>query len=71
MNCDLDTAIPDWIIEYPQTMVVFNQLKLDISCGGKSLQYVAECAGLNPQDVLQTLKQQIADHPTADHPTES
>jgi len=59
MHCDLDTSIPEWIIDHPETAVIFEQLGLDASCGGKSLKYVATRKGLNPQVVLSKLKQQI------------
>ncbi|QDV10633.1 hypothetical protein CA51_04830 [Rosistilla oblonga] len=55
MDCDLETTIPEWIIEHPDTMPVFDQLGLDTSCGGKSLRYVCQHRGLNPSEVLQTL----------------
>ncbi|SMP61617.1 regulator of cell morphogenesis and NO signaling [Neorhodopirellula lusitana] len=61
MNCDLDTPLPDWIIEHPETTSVFSQLGLDISCGGKSLQYVCRHQGLNPTDVLKQLQTILAD----------
>lgn len=56
MNCDLDTSIPDWIIEHPETTRVFNELGLDPSCAGKSLGYVCLHQGLNPQEVLVRLR---------------
>ncbi|QDT04823.1 hypothetical protein K227x_32200 [Rubripirellula lacrimiformis] len=59
MNCDLDTSIPDWIIDHPQTTCVFTDLGLDVSCGGKSLGYVCLQKGLRPADVLQRLQSVI------------
>jgi len=56
MQCDLDTSIPDWIIEHPESTSVFKDLELDISCGGKSLRYVATRKGLEPRDVLAKLR---------------
>ncbi|MCC7339142.1 MAG: hypothetical protein IT422_28955 [Pirellulaceae bacterium] len=56
MDCDLETSIPDWIIEHPQTQRVFDALELDTSCGGKSLEYVCHHCGLSPQDVLEKLR---------------
>lgn len=52
MNCDLDTSVPDWIIDYPATELVFKELGIDTSCAGKSLEYVCRQHGLNPKDVL-------------------
>lgn len=60
MQCDLDTSIPDWIIEYPETTVVFGELGLDIDCAGKSLAYVCHQHGLSPPVVLEQLQAAIA-----------
>ena len=59
--CDLDSSVPDWIIEYPETTQVFNELNIDTSCGGKSLRYICICQGSNPQEVLERLRQIVAD----------
>ncbi len=60
MQCDLDTSIPDWIIEHPTTTTLFSELGLDISCAGKSLEYVCHQNGLNPTAVLDRLRAIIA-----------
>jgi len=26
-SCDLDTSVPDWIIEHPETLVVFREYR--------------------------------------------
>lgn len=70
MNCDLETSIPDWIIEHPATACVFNELGLDISCGGKSLSYVCRHRGLSPTDVLQRLQTAVANAVPVDRKTE-
>jgi len=36
-ECDLDTSVPDWIIEHPETLATFQELGIDYGCGGKSL----------------------------------
>lgn len=59
MDCDLDTSIPDWIMEHPQTQAVFDELGMDTSCGGKSLRYVCHHQGLSPQSVLERLQQVV------------
>ncbi|WP_372723684.1 hypothetical protein [Novipirellula sp.] len=53
------TSIPEWIIEYPETNAVFDELGLDTSCAGKSLQYVCHHRGLSPQAVLLRLQHVI------------
>ena len=54
-SCDLETSVPDWIIEHPQTLAVFLQFGLDYSCGGKSLRYLCQQQGVNAEYVLDTL----------------
>lgn len=53
--CDLDTSVPDWILDHPATQAVFRELGLDDSCGGKSLAYVCHAQGLNAEMVLARL----------------
>ena len=52
---DLDTSVPDWVIEHPETLSVFRELGIDYCCGGKSLAYACQQQGLPPQDVLERL----------------
>lgn len=59
MNCDLISSIPDWIIEHPETVAVFERLGLDCSCGGKSLEYLCIKQDLSPGSVLRELEQAI------------
>ncbi len=64
MECDLDTSIPEWIIEHPETTAVFGELGLDISCAGKSLAYVCHQQDLSPTAVLARLQAAIAQSPS-------
>tara|TARA_A100001391_G_C4953270_1_gene247813 strand:+ start:501 stop:692 length:192 start_codon:yes stop_codon:yes gene_type:complete len=59
MDCDLDTSIPDWIIEHPETTGVFSGLGLDINCTGKSLEYACLQNDLSPTVVLEQLRDAI------------
>lgn len=59
MQCDLDTSIPDWIIEHPESTAVFGEFGLDIGCGGKSLAYVCHQQSLSPSAVLERLRSEI------------
>ena len=43
--CDLDTSVPDWVIDHPETLAVFQTLGIDCSCGGKSLAYACREGG--------------------------
>lgn len=60
-SCDLDTSVPDWIIDYPETMAVFEELGIDYSCGGKSLAYTCKERGLNMETVLARLRRCLND----------
>jgi len=54
-SCDLDTSVPDWVIEHPETLAVFQELGIDYSCGGKSLAYACRERGLDATMVLEKL----------------
>ncbi|NQV23976.1 MAG: hypothetical protein HQ518_06370 [Rhodopirellula sp.] len=59
MECDQFTTIPDWIIEHPECAAVFDEFRLDTSCGGKSLAYVCVQQSLSLTEVLSRLQQVI------------
>jgi iron-sulfur cluster repair protein YtfE (RIC family) len=61
-ECDADTSVPDWVIEHPETLVVFEELNIDTSCGGKSLAFACQQQGLDVSFVLSRLCQLIAIH---------
>jgi len=52
---DLDSSLPDWVIECPPALRVFEHIGLDYSCGGKSLEFVCRERGLDPTEVLNEL----------------
>jgi regulator of cell morphogenesis and NO signaling len=54
-DCDLDTSVPDWVIDQPETLSVFQELGIDTCCGGKSLAYACSQKGLDEQVVLKKL----------------
>lgn len=54
-SCDLDSSVPDWVIERPETLAVFQELRIDYSCGGKSLEYACRERGLDAEAVLARL----------------
>ena len=54
-SCDLDTLVPDWIIDHPETLAVFQKLGIDYSCGGRSLVYACRERGLDAAMVLKEL----------------
>lgn len=55
-SCDLDTSVPDWIIEHSEIMPLLMELGIDYSCGGKSLAYACREKGLNAAVVLKELR---------------
>ncbi len=58
-DCSLETSVPDWIIDHPETLLVFQDLGIDYSCGGKSLEFVCQEQGLEEQFVLSKLREVI------------
>lgn len=61
-TCDLDTAVPDWVIEHPDTLAVFRAFGIDYCCGGKSLAYACRQQGHDPAVVLAELHRCIDAH---------
>lgn len=59
-ECDLNTSAPDWIIEYPATLSVFQEFGIDYTCGGKSLEYECQQRGLSPALVLSRIENVLA-----------
>ncbi len=54
-ECDLGTPVPDWVIEHPETLAVFQELGIDYCCGGKSLGFACRQQGLDAEAVLAKL----------------
>jgi regulator of cell morphogenesis and NO signaling len=60
-DCDLETSVPDWLIDHPEILPVLQDLGIDYSCGGKSLEFACQEVGLNVNSVLSSLRQAIED----------
>lgn len=58
-ECDLDTPVPDWVIDHPETLAVFQELGIDTCCGGKSLGFACHQLGLNGEAVLAKLLRRL------------
>jgi iron-sulfur cluster repair protein YtfE (RIC family) len=58
-ECDLDTAVPDWVIEHPESLAMFQELGIEYCCGGKSLEYACRERGLDANIVLSKLRRWI------------
>ena len=50
-HLDLDSSVPDWLIDHPQLLPLFKSLGIDYCCGGKSLRGASEEQGLRPEGV--------------------
>ncbi|MEQ8789943.1 MAG: DUF542 domain-containing protein [Pirellulaceae bacterium] len=58
-DCDLETSVTDWLIDHPEILPVLEELGIDYSCGGKSLEFACQEVGLNVNSVLSSLRQAI------------
>lgn len=54
-SCDLDTPVCAWIIDDPESPVLYQQLEINDSCGGKSLAQVCRKSALEAAIVLKEL----------------
>lgn len=52
----LEASVPEWLIEYPQLWRIVEELRIDYSCGGKSLDVACRERGLDPRDVIARLR---------------
>lgn len=67
-GCDLDTAVADWVIEHPETLKVFQDLGVEYSCGGRSLDFACRERGLDGSSVLAALREVIGEAGSSDAP---
>jgi iron-sulfur cluster repair protein YtfE (RIC family) len=58
-ECDLATSVPDWVIDHPETLTMFQELEIDTCCGGKSLGFVCRQQGLDGEAVLAQLLRRL------------
>src|SRR4029078_5878472 len=58
-ECDLDTSVPDWVIDHPETLSVFQELEIDTCCGEKSLGFACRQRGLDAEAVLTQLLRRL------------
>jgi iron-sulfur cluster repair protein YtfE (RIC family) len=56
LQLTIDEPVVDWAIGYPESIAVFEKHGIDYCCGGKSLAWVCEQRGLDPQIVLKEIK---------------
>lgn len=59
-HVDETSSVPDWIIEYPALLSYFEQLGIDYSCGGKSLEIACGERGLNIGDVIKQCERLVS-----------
>jgi iron-sulfur cluster repair protein YtfE (RIC family) len=53
--CGPETAVPDWVIDRPESLAVFEELGIDYSCGGKSLETACRERGLDVREVIKRI----------------
>jgi len=58
-DCDLETSVPDWVIEHPESLPVFVKFGIDYCCGGKSLAYACREQGVDARIVLAAVRQAL------------
>lgn len=58
-ECDLETSVPDWVIDHPESLAIFVEFGIDYCCGGKSLAFACREQGLDEQVVLAALLQSL------------
>lgn len=65
----LESSVPDWVIDHPETLALFQELGIDYSCGGKSLEFACRERGLPVLGVLARLQEVINNnHPSSSSP---
>ncbi len=70
MECDSESTVPEWLIEYPETFPVFSELGLDCTCGGRSLRFLCEQNEMDADFVVAALLKAIANHASAPRPAD-
>lgn len=55
----LETSVVDWLIDHPEVEPLFQSWGIDTSCAGKSLEWAARQAGIDPHWILSQLDQQL------------
>jgi iron-sulfur cluster repair protein YtfE (RIC family) len=56
-ECGPETSVPDWVIDRPESLRVFEELGIDYSCGGKSLETACRERGLDVREVIKRIDQ--------------
>lgn len=69
-DCDLETSVPDWVIEHPESLAIFVKFGIDYCCGGKSLRFACHERGLDGLVVLNAVRECLgcSSAPQADSP---
>jgi regulator of cell morphogenesis and NO signaling len=50
---DVDSSVPDIVVDHPQLFELFRELGIDCTCGGKSLRTACFEQRFQPEEVLQ------------------
>ncbi len=62
---DLSNSVPEWLVAYPALLSVFEDLQIDYSCGGKSLEYACLERRIDPEELLAHLWANYCSAPAA------
>ena len=54
---DLDKSVADWAVDCSAAVGLFQQYGVDYCCGGKSLEYACQQAGVDPQVLVERLRE--------------
>jgi iron-sulfur cluster repair protein YtfE (RIC family) len=54
---DLDSSVPDLLVEYPRLFHLWQELGIEYTCGGKSLLTACRDRGLDPKRVVSMSEQ--------------
>ena len=50
-HLDLTSSVPDWLVAYPALLAVFEELQIDYSCGGKSVERACLERRIDPEEL--------------------
>ena len=70
-ECDRETSVPDWLIEHPEILPIVQELCIDYSCGGKSLEFACEERRLDVTAAMAAFREAIEANRKTDSKTEN
>ena len=58
-DLDLNSSVPEWLMAHPLLLKLFEELRIDYCCGGKSLEYACRERRIDPDELLAELHRLI------------